>query len=76
MVTYEGDNRAAPEDSRKIVINGQAYHCKTDQKCKVCDAGHESYMYVLKKYDGECTLECPRCGTFTYAKLVMVREAK
>lgn len=71
MVTYEIDDRAAPADTRKVIVNGRPYHFITVTKCRIC-CKDDAYLGVMKMYDGECTLECPICESLSYAKLATV----
>ena len=72
MVTYESDNRAAPEDGRRVAANGHLYFAKTSTLCTTC--GHpDRNMYVSRKVEPDCTLECPVCGLTMHTRLDAIK---
>lgn len=70
----EIDDRAAPDDSRKIVVNGYHYHKKTDMVCPTC-AQPDRWLYLKQILNNgrDLVIECPIC---TYCVTILNPDTK
>lgn len=75
MAKYEIDDRAAPPDSRSVVVQGKRYHYQTTTECTTCSQENRNMFAKLIINGGSDTvIECPSCDTYTTVKTATIKR--
>jgi len=75
MAKYEIDDRAAPPDSRNVVVQGKRYHYQTTTECTTCSVNDRN-MFVKAILNGgyDSVIECPACDTCITVKTASTKR--